>query len=133
MVGRREVKIVMKKLAYSRELARVGVPVVESRTPAYVFPVYVHSRCVESYSGANRPNSRVDSDYFLRIFSQYSGRSLFDSNSIYSIILRIHSYAMSPAKPNEAVVLVVGACGLDRLLVVPKYPVADVSRFWSTS
>ena len=27
----------------------------------------------------------------------------------------------------EAVILVVGACGLDRLLVVPKYPEADVS------
>jgi len=27
----------------------------------------------------------------------------------------------------EAVVLVVGACGLDRLLVVPRYPEADVS------
>jgi len=28
---------------------------------------------------------------------------------------------------SEAVVLVVGACGLDRLLVLPKYPQADVS------
>ena len=27
----------------------------------------------------------------------------------------------------EAVILVVGACGLDRLLVVPTYPDADVS------
>lgn len=35
---------------------------------------------------------------------------------------------MSSAKKGEAVVLVVGACGLDRLLAVQKYPDADVSR-----
>ena len=28
----------------------------------------------------------------------------------------------------EAIILVVGACGLDRLLVVPNYPEADVSN-----
>lgn len=56
---------------------------------------------------------------------KHDGECHNDSQSIDNLQSYVDIFMM--AQNSEAVVLVVGACGLDRLLVVPQYPIANVS------